>query len=89
MNLGKTWIVLANLVSILFLAGIPSEGLSQDTEWRRLTEQGNALSEKGQFAEAEKALLSALAEAQKFDSEDAHLATSQNNLAALYHAQGR
>ena len=89
MNFGKTWIVLANLVSILFLSWTPGKCLSQDTEWRRLSEQGNTLSEKGQFAEAEKALLSALAEAQKFDSEDAHLATSQNNLAALYHAQGR
>jgi len=73
----------------LLLSPVAGECQNQDSEWRRLNEQGNKLCESGQYAEAEKVLLSALAEAQKSGLADSRLATSQNNLAACYHAEAR
>ena len=52
-------------------------------------QRGKTIREQGLYAEAEKAHLLALAEAEKFVPEDSRLATSLNNLARLYLAQGR
>ncbi len=60
-----------------------------DTEWKKLIEEGNASYERGKIPEAELKFLAALEEAEKFGEEDPRLALSLNNLAAMYHEQGK
>ncbi|MBX9687835.1 MAG: tetratricopeptide repeat protein [Candidatus Obscuribacterales bacterium] len=57
--------------------------------WKKLVEEGNAAYERGKIPEAEVKFLAALEEAEKFGEEDARLALSLNNLAAMYHEQGK
>ncbi len=45
--------------------------------------------QKADYVEAEKLLLAALKEAEKFGEQDLRLATSLNNLATLYRSQGK
>lgn len=58
-------------------------------EWKRLVEEGNASYENGKIPEAEVKFIAALEEAEKFGEEDSRLALSLNNLAAMYHEQGK
>jgi tetratricopeptide (TPR) repeat protein len=62
---------------------------SQETPWERYIAEGTKAYQQGRFTEAEKYLLAALKEAEGFGREDSRLATSLNNLAALYQTQGK
>ena len=73
------------LLGILSLA---SFAVADDAAWEKYMKAGTEALERGQYAEAEKLLLFALKEAEKFGELDGRLATSLNNLAELYHAQG-
>ncbi|MCZ6753169.1 MAG: tetratricopeptide repeat protein, partial [Acidobacteria bacterium] len=55
----------------------------------RYNQAGMEAYQQANYAEAEKQWSSALQEAEKFGPEDPRLATSLNNLAALYLAQGK
>ncbi len=57
--------------------------------WKKLVEEGNASYERGKIPEAEVKFLAALEEAEKFGEDDQRLALSLNNLAAMYHEQGK
>lgn len=57
--------------------------------WKNLVEEGNAAYERGKIPEAELRFLAALEEAEKFGEDDPRLALSLNNLAAMYHEQGK
>lgn len=57
--------------------------------WKSLVEAGNASYERGKIPEAEVKFLAALEEAEKFGETDPRLALSLNNLAAMYHEQGK
>jgi tetratricopeptide (TPR) repeat protein len=57
--------------------------------WKSLVEEGNASYENGKIPEAEVKFIAALEEAEKFGEEDPRLALSLNNLAAMYHEQGK
>ncbi len=57
--------------------------------WKKLVEEGNAAYANGKIPEAEVKFLAALEEAEKFGEEDSRLALSLNNLAAMYHEQGK
>ena len=85
MRLGTTrWL----LVGLLCLA-LWTTALAQQTQWEKLNGAGMEAYERGRYAEAEKLWLAALKEAETFGGEHPRLATSLNNLAELYRAQGR
>ncbi len=85
MRLGTTrWL----LVGLLCLA-LWTTALAQQTQWEKLNGAGMEAYERDHYAEAEKLWLAALKEAETFGGEDPRLATSLNNLAELYRAQGR
>ena len=78
------------------LAGLVCLGLAavaylsfQDGRWKYYKVAGEAAYQQGNYAEAERQFVAALKEAERFDREDPRLATSLNNLAAVYKAQGR
>ncbi len=57
--------------------------------WKSLVEEGNAAYANGKIPEAEVKFLAALEEAEKFNEDDPRLALSLNNLAAMYHEEGK
>lgn len=59
------------------------------SDWKSLVDEGTASYERGKIPEAEVKFLAALEEAEKFGEEDPRLALSLNNLAAMYHEQGK
>ena len=78
------------------LAGLVCLGLAavayfsfQDGRWKYYKAAGETAYQQGDHAEAERQFVPALKEAERFDREDPRLATSLNNLAAVYKAQGR
>ncbi len=74
------------LLGILCLA---SFAVADDTAWAKYSEAGGKAYRSGQYAEAEKLLLVALKEAEKFGELDGRLIYSLNDLAELYRAQGK
>ena len=76
------------LVGISCLTLWPLVACSQ-SPWETYNEAGSNAYEQGQYADAEKAWIAALEEAEKFGPRDPRLATSLNNLAILYDAQGK
>ena len=64
-------------------------GQSAGSPWESYIQAGEAAYQQGNYAEAEKQFLAALQEAENFGPEDPRLATSLNNLANLYEAQGK
>ncbi len=74
----------------LICIGVSSPPVSaQETIWETYNQDGKKAYEAGRYTEAEKLLKLALAEAEKFGSSDPRMATSLNNLAALYDTQGK
>jgi tetratricopeptide (TPR) repeat protein len=71
----------------LLLSAQPTE--AGDTVWKKYTDAGNQAYGQAKYAEAEKMWAAALTEAEKFGPQDNRLATSLNNLAELYRAQGK
>src|SRR5688572_33236424 len=63
--------------------------IAEDFVWEKAFWQARQLREQGLYAEAEKAHLLALAEAEKLVPEDRRLASSLSNLATLYHTTAR
>jgi tetratricopeptide (TPR) repeat protein len=57
--------------------------------WKAAVEAGNDAYERGRIAEAEVKFVEALKEAETFGEDDARLALSLNNLAAIYHTMGK
>jgi tetratricopeptide (TPR) repeat protein len=57
--------------------------------WKTTVEAGNQAYENGRVAQAEILFVDALKEAEQFGEEDPRLALSLNNLAAVYHTQGK
>ncbi len=86
MRLGTTrWL----LVGLLCLGLWPMVAASaQETRWDSILADAAKAYQQADYAEAEKLFLAALKEAEKFGNQDPRLATSLNNLAELYRAQG-
>ncbi len=82
----KTRWLLVGLVCLAAAAG--AYAFLQGGPWETYMAAGNKAYQQGNYAEAEKQFAAALEEAEQFAPEDPRLATSLNNLAALY-AQGR
>ncbi len=62
---------------------------AQETRWDSIMAGAAKAYQQADYAEAEKLFLGALKEAEKFGEQDPRLATSLNNLAALYDEQGK
>ncbi len=85
MKQGKTrWL----LVGLLCLTLWPVAASAQETRWETLMAEAVKAYQQADYVEAEKLLLAALQEAEKFGEQDPRFAISLNNLAELYRAQG-
>ena len=78
--------------SLAFLAALAVIGISasaEEQDWKTNNDAGKKAFDAGHYAEAEKLQLAALKVAEESGVEDAHLATSLNELAVLYEALGK
>ena len=73
---------------VCVLSGL-TQLFAQDVLWQDRLDSGKKAFEKGDYAEAQKQFLAALQEAEAFGPQALRLAAALNNLAALYHAQGK
>ncbi len=78
----------ARIIAMLVALSLPTV-FAQETAWDRYMAAARQAYEQGHYDEAEKQLLVALKEAENFGEQDPRLATSLNNLAGLYSAQGK
>ena len=78
----------ALLGALVVLAAAAPWARAQDTLWKTSDDAGVKALEAGRYAEAEKHFAAALKIAEESPDQPARLATSLNNLAALYKAQG-
>ena len=79
------WLV----VGLVFLALWPVHAPAQGGQWQSYITAGEQAYQQADYAEAEKQFEAALKEAGAFGPDDVRLATSLDNLALLYDAQGR
>jgi tetratricopeptide (TPR) repeat protein len=86
MTKAKTLWLLVGLVCLALWLGYV---FTQGEGWEALNDTGSVAYQRGDYAEAEKQWGAALKAAEGFGSEDPRLATSLNNLALLYEAQGK
>ena len=80
-----TGLLLAGMLSLLLW---PASCAAPETSWKNYNVAGMDAYEQGRYSEAEKWWLAALEEAENFGPDDERLATSLNNLAAIYYSQG-
>jgi tetratricopeptide (TPR) repeat protein len=80
---------LAIVVLSALLAATTPAARGQNTLWETHNRAGVEAYKAGRYPEAEKQFLAALEVAETFGPEDPRLATSLNNLAGLYRAQGK
>ncbi len=76
------------LAGVLCLALAIQTTCTQETHWETSNAAGMDAYEQGRYSEAKRWWLAALEEAENFGPDDERLATSHNNLAALYYSQG-
>ncbi len=86
MRLGTTrWL----LVGLLCLAVWPTTASTQERAWKKAVAAVVKALQEGRLGEAEKLLLAAVQEAEKFGEQDPRLAGSLLGLAAVYKEQGK
>ncbi len=83
----KTKWLLVGLVCLALWS--PAHASAQGGQWNTLNAVGIEAYQRSDYAEAEKQWSAALKEAEGFGPQDTRLATSLNNLAVLYRAQGK
>src|SRR5437879_154755 len=76
-------------LGVLLLVFHPGWAACDEVRWTESINVGNRYHGEGKYAEAEKAYLTALKEAEQFPEEDPRLSVSLNNLGFLYYDQGR
>ena len=74
------------LPGILCLASLV---VAQDTAWKKYMDAAKVAFDRDRYAEADKQLLTALKEAEKFGEQDRRLAVNLGALGTVYRAQGR
>ena len=77
------------LVGLVCLALWPAHASAQGGPWETYRAAGDKAYQRGNYPEAEKQWGAAVREAEGFGPQDPLLATSLNNLAVLYRAQGK
>ena len=88
-NDGKTASLLAGEKGHADIVQILGLDLKDRQLWEKDIVAGMQAYQQGRYAQAEKSWLAALEQAKKFGDENAPLGVSLNNLANLYHAQGK
>ncbi len=73
----------------LCVALVATQACTQSTNWEMSMNAATEAYQQARYTKAEKFLLAALEEAENFGPEDSRFATSLNNLAEVYRAQGR
>lgn len=86
MNAKAILLLMAGLIGLL---GWPALGFADGQSWDAHMSAGNQLAAQGRYEEAEDRYVEAIEEAKTFGPKDTRLATSLNNLASLYQAQGK
>ena len=76
--------IIARLLALVLLTAC-----TQDMSWEEYNDAATEAYEQARYAEAEELLLAGLEEAEKFGDQDPRLVTGFNNLAKLYHTQGK
>ena len=79
--------LLLSFLAVLWLW--PAAALAQVEPWQNYMDTGVKAYQQGNYPEAEKQFTAAVKEAEGFEPQDPRLATSLNNLAALYRTKGR
>ncbi len=80
------------LVGLVLIGGVASwlvYAPDQGAKWESYISAGEKAYHRADYAEADKQFEAALKEAEGFGPQDPRLAKSVNNLAALYHTQGK
>ena len=77
------------LVGLVCLALWPAHASAQGGLWETYMAAGVKAYQQGNYPEAEKQFAAAVKEAEGLGPQDPRLATSLNNLAVVYQAQGR
>jgi tetratricopeptide (TPR) repeat protein len=77
-------IMIGAVLACLSLCGV---ACAEATEWDKTLDAGTRAYKRGQYAEAETLLKTALQQAETFGGQDARLATSLNQLAEVYKVQ--
>ncbi len=67
----------------------PALVIADEARWEQYMRAGVAAYQRGDYEEAVRQTTTALQEAENFGEQDPRFATTLNNLAALYQAQGR
>lgn len=77
------------LVMVLCLGFLSIKTSWAQTAWDDYTDKAETAFEQARYTEAKQLTLAAIQEAEKLGDENAHLATSFNNLASIYQLQGQ
>ena len=77
------------LVGILCLVFVLIQARTQETQWREHLAAGAKAHREGRYSDAVNSFQAAAKDAEAFGPQDPRLATSLNNLAGLYHQQGK
>ena len=85
----KTRRLLLGTLALSVLALAVQTAFAQESNWEKANAAGMETYLEGCYAAAERHWTAALKEAEKFGKQDPRLATSLNNLALLYRAQGK
>ena len=85
----KTHRLFLSTLALSVLALAFQAACTRDTGWEKANDAGVKAFQEGRYPEAEPHLTAALKEAEKFGEQDPRLATSLNNLAALYDGPGQ
>jgi tetratricopeptide (TPR) repeat protein len=65
------------------------QACTQETQWEKHMTTAAKAYQQGRYTDAERSFQATVKEAEAFGPQDLRLATSLNNLAALYHQQGK
>ena len=77
------------LVGILCLVLVLIQAPTQETQWRKHLAAGAKAHQEGRYSDAVNSFQAAAKDAEAFGPQDPRLATSLNNLARVYHQQGK
>jgi len=77
------------LVGILSVVFVSIQACTQETQWEKHMTTAAKAYQQGRYTDAERSFQATVKEAEAFGPQDPRLATSLNNLAVLYHQQGK
>ncbi len=77
------------LVVIFCVVLVSTPASTQEMQWEKHMATAAKAFQQGRYADAKKSLQAALKEGERLGPQDPHVALSLNNLALLYHVQGK